>query len=135
MISSKTNQKFEVKNDSGKMIFDSSEPKSAGGNGKYPRPTELLLGALGSCLNVTICSIAEREGYKIDSLKVIISTDVETKGVINEQIKDGFYNMKIKFDMKSNIPVSKQEQFLQKCLTACPVHSVVENPTNIEWDY
>ena len=60
------------------MLFKSDEPIKVGGSGKYPQPTELMLGALVSCLNITIRSVAKRRGYTIKKLEVTIETDVET---------------------------------------------------------
>lgn len=135
LISKKTDEYYEVTNQSNDMIFKSDEPTKVGGSGKYPRPTELMLGALGSCLNITIRSVAKKRGYTIKSLEIEIESDVETHGIIDEKIKDGFYNTGIKIKMDSDIPTDEKEHFLQFCITACPVHAAIENATNINWEY
>ncbi|MGX5377521.1 OsmC family protein [Ligilactobacillus sp. LYQ135] len=135
MISTKSNDGYEVTNDTGEMIFKCDESKAAGGSGQYPRPTDYLLGALGSCLNITIRSMAKREGFEVKQLKIIITGDVELAGIFNSNIRNGFYNLKLKIEMDSNIPSEKKEEFLQKCMTACPVHETIENATDIKWDY
>lgn len=54
VVSIKSDDGYEVINDTGEFVFKCDEPEKLGGNGKYPRSTDYLLGALGSCLNITV---------------------------------------------------------------------------------
>lgn len=135
MISKKSNDGYEVENSNKKFTFKCDEPVSAGGSGEYPRPTDYLLAALGSCLNITARSLAKRKGITIYDLTITIEADVETHGILDSKIQNGMFNINIKFDLDSDLAISKKERFLQECLTACPVHQTLENATNITWSY
>lgn len=51
----------------------SDEPKESGGDDRGPGPTELLLGALGACVAMTVTMYAERKGWALGDVTVDLS--------------------------------------------------------------
>lgn len=51
----------------------SDEPKEVGGDDRGPGPTELLLGALGACVAMTVTMYAERKGWALGDVTVDLS--------------------------------------------------------------
>lgn len=51
----------------------SDEPKGAGGGDQGPDPYELLLAALGSCTNMTLHIYAERQGWPLQEVSVVLN--------------------------------------------------------------
>lgn len=135
VVSTKSNNGYEVTNDTGKLIFKCDESEKVGGSGKYPRPTDYFFGALGSCLNITARSLAKRKGIKISKLVITVTGNVETHGIVDSRIKNRISNIQIKFEMVSDLPRTEQERFFQECVTACPVHATIENQTKVTWNY
>lgn len=135
VVSTKSDDGYEVTNDTGELVFKCDEPARVGGSGKYPRPTDYFFGALGSCLNITARSLAKRKGIKINKLVVTVTGNVETHGIVDPRIKDQISDIQIKFEMESDLPRTEEERFFQECVTACPVHATVEDQTKVTWSY
>jgi putative redox protein len=111
---------------SGSVILTDA-PVDNKGKGEKFSPTDMVASALGSCI-FTIMGIAAREhGFSIDgsSCKITkIMTDVPRK--IGE--------IKIEFDLTSNVYTDKQKKILDYCVRTCPValslnESVIQNVT------
>jgi putative redox protein len=109
---------------SGSVIITDAPPDNKG-KGEYFSPTDLVASALGSCI-FTIMGIAAREhGFSIGSSSCRI-----TKIMTDKPRKIG--EIKIEFDLTSNIYTEKQKTILEYCVKTCPValslnESVIQN--------
>ncbi len=74
----------EVFTHSHRLIVD--EPVPMGGNNEGPRPTELLLSALGSCISITLRMYAEHKGIDAGPISVAVSRDKDTPTKISVDI-------------------------------------------------
>ena len=111
---------------SGSVIITDA-PVDNKGKGEYFSPTDLVASALGSCI-YTIMGIAAREhGFSIDGSSCSI-----TKIMTDSPRKIG--EIRIDFDMTTNIYTDKQKKILDYCVKTCPValslnESVIQNVT------
>jgi putative redox protein len=59
----------------GPHSFVADEPIALGGSGLGPTPYELLLGALSSCMAMTLRMYADRKGWPLQSVTIQLRTD------------------------------------------------------------
>ena len=59
----------------GPHSFIADEPIALGGSGLGPTPYELLLGALSSCMAMTLRMYADRKGWPLQSVTIQLRTD------------------------------------------------------------
>jgi len=59
----------------GPHSFIADEPIALGGTGLGPTPYELLLGALSSCMAMTLRMYADRKGWPLQSVSIHLRTD------------------------------------------------------------
>jgi putative redox protein len=57
----------------GRHRFLADEPKASGGQDEGPDPYELLLSALGSCTNMTLRLYADRKGWPLREIRVVLT--------------------------------------------------------------
>jgi len=69
IVTSKQNLRNEVRYGSG-HIFITDEPGESGGEDLGPDPYTLLLGALGSCISMTVTLYARRKNWPLEQVTV-----------------------------------------------------------------
>ncbi len=111
--------------------YHADEPLDSGGTDTAVTPTEMLLGALGSCIAITVKMYAERKGWHLD--EVVVTLDIERFSGKDYPDYDGdaqfVYEIReqLKF-VGVEIDDSKREKLLE-IATKCPVSRVIELPT------
>jgi putative redox protein len=69
VVTSLSNMQNEVRYGEGAR-FTTDEPTALGGEGAGPDPYALLLGALGSCVSMTVMLYARRKGWPVERVTV-----------------------------------------------------------------
>lgn len=88
----------------------SDEPPTSGGEDRGPAPTELLLGAIGACVAITVKMYAARKGWAIGEIQVDLSGKDEGAVFVVER------------RLTFSAPVSdEQHQRLTEIAARCPV--------------
>ncbi len=110
-------------------VYYADEPTEAGGTDAMATPTEMLMGALGSCIAITCKLYAERKGWLLEGVEVRLDFerfngkdypayegDAQFVHEIREQIT--FYG-----DLSD-----EQRERLMDMASKCPVSRVIEFP-------
>lgn len=128
VVTSQTNLRNEVRYGDGRT-FITDEPVSAGGEDAGPDPYTLLLGALGSCISMTLMMYARRKQWPLESVEVRLRQDRMHAKDCKECTKDtGGYIHRIERSVTLNGPLSDEQRArLQEIAHKCPVHKTLNS--------
>lgn len=123
VVTSLSNMQNEVRYGDGARLT-TDEPVALGGEGAGPDPYTLLLGALGSCVSMTVMLYARRKGWPVERVTVRLRhkrlhardcAECETKG-------DSFvHRIERAVDIAGEL-TDEQRARLQEIAHKCPVH-------------
>lgn len=107
----------EVFTHSHRMIVD--EPVPMGGNDEGPRPSELLLSALGSCISITLRMYAEHKGIEAGPITVAVSRD-----------KDQTTKIQVDIQVEGDLDEAQLKR-MRAIAGKCPVHKLLTSDLDI----
>lgn len=107
----------EVFTHSHRMIVD--EPVPMGGNDEGPRPSELLLSALGSCISITLRMYAEHKGIEAGPITVAVSRD-----------KDQPTKIQVDIQVEGDLDEAQLKR-MRAIAGKCPVHKLLTSDLDI----
>jgi uncharacterized OsmC-like protein len=109
--------------------LDADEPELLLGHDQGPGATEALLHALVSCMGGTFVYYATALGVKIDSMRLHAEGDVDLRGFLGiaEEVRRGFQNIRVTFDVASGAPREKIDELIQLTQKYSPVFDVVSH--------
>jgi putative redox protein len=133
MVTSLSNLRNEVRYEDGRTLV-TDEPVSAGGDGDGPDPYTLLLGALGSCVSMTVTLYARRKGWPLERVTVRLRQNrMHAKDCANcSPETEGFiHRIERSVTLEGNL-TEEQRARLQEIAHKCPVHKTLTSPIMIE---
>ena len=128
VVTSQENLRNEVRYGAGHS-FITDEPVAAGGEDAGPDPYTLLLGALGSCISMTLKLYARRKQWPLESVTVHLKqTRIHSKDCQEcLQAKDGFIH-RIERTVTITGPLSEEQRArLQEIAHKCPIHKTLSS--------
>jgi len=114
----------------GEHVFYADEPLEKGGTDTMATPSQMVMGALGACIAITLRMYADRKGWPMDS--VVVDLDFERfkgmdypgyegdSGIVHEVRK----GIRITGDL-----TEEQIERLLDIAGKCPVHRLIATPT------
>tara|TARA_R110002124_G_scaffold232808_1_gene397873 strand:+ start:228 stop:629 length:402 start_codon:yes stop_codon:yes gene_type:complete len=104
------------------MVLD--EPIKAGGGDTGPTPVEYLLTAIGGCVAMTLRMYAERKGWDLGKIKVIVSQKEEltSSGIKKSLVEE--------ISIENEITDEQRTKLLEMA-GKCPVAKMVKGETEI----
>jgi putative redox protein len=126
VVTSQTNLRNEVRYGEGQS-FITDEPVSAGGEDAGPDPYTLLLGALGSCISMTLMMYAQRKQWPLETVEVRLRQNRMHAKDCKEcvQSQDGYIH-RIERSVTITGPLSDEQRArLQEIAHKCPVHKTL----------
>ncbi len=97
------------------------EPPEKGGTDTGPRPTQLLAASLAGCTAITIEMYADRKGWDVGKLDVLV--EMEYEGTVPSS-----------FDVSITLPAELDAEQRRKLLVIaakCPVHKVLAGAATV----
>jgi putative redox protein len=106
--------------------FTTDEPREAGGEDAGPDPYTLLLGALGSCISMTVHLYARRKQWPVETVTVRLRQNrIHAKDCQDCTDKEGFIH-RIQRAVEVTGDLSEEQHArLQEIAHKCPVHKTL----------
>lgn len=103
------------------------EPPSLGGTDQGPNPVELVLAALGGCLNVLITSFAKQHGVELQGSKVYVEGDLDPNGFLEKDlnVRPGFQEIRYRIDIDSSSAPERIQALIEHVERVCPVKDIL----------
>lgn len=103
--------------------LSADEPTSLGGNDTGATPFELVLAGLGSCKAITIRMYAERKGWRLEAVDVVVNYENKNKG--------GVALIQTELFLAGDLDTSQKQRLLE-IGDRCPVHRLLTGQAVIE---
>lgn len=125
VVTSQKNLQHEVRYGVGKA-FTTDEPRTAGGDDAGPDPYTLILGALGSCISMTVQLYARRKEWPVESVTVRLrQSRIHAKDCQDCTDKEGFIHRIERSVIVTGDLSEEQHARLQEIAHKCPVHKTL----------
>ncbi|MDD2352372.1 MAG: OsmC family protein [Atribacterota bacterium] len=117
------------------MLMD--KPLEENGTNLAPKPAEISLQALGSCLLFACLYAADRLNVTIDGLKVNLEGEIVPGGWIDEQQnkRPGFKNVKYEILINTKHSEEEVEKVHNLALKASPMYDNFIHPINVQGSF
>ena len=125
--------KFENQVEVGNHLLAADEPVEAGGSDRGPDPYGYLLSALGACISMTLTMYAERKGWPLTGVKVVLHHEkVHVRDC--EDCAEGASRLLDRIEKRLTLEGEldgAQIQRLEEIATKCPVHKTLTGDVEI----
>lgn len=110
--------------------YHADEPVSAGGTDTAPTPTEMVMGALGSCMAITAKMYADRKKWPLEGVEVSLDYERFSGRDYEAYEGDEMFVHEIRKHITFHGPLDDdQRERLLEISTRCPVHRLLATPT------
>ena len=125
VVTSQKNLQNEVRYGVG-HAFTTDEPLAAGGDDAGPDPYTLLLGALGSCISMTVHLYARRKQWPVETVTVRLRQNrMHAKDCQDCTDKEGFIHRIERAVTVTGDLSPEQHARIQEIAHKCPVHKTL----------
>lgn len=129
IVESQGNLRNEVRYGAG-HTFTTDEPVAAGGEDAGPDPYTLLLGALGSCISMTVTLYARRKQWPLERVHVRLRQGrIHGKDCAECAQQPDAYVHRIERVVSFTGPLTDEQRArLQEIAHKCPLHKTLSSP-------
>lgn len=98
------------------FTVDAGEPNILLGHDEGPNPAEFLLHALAACLTTSVVYVASARKVKLNAVSSTVEGDMDVQGALglNDSIRNGFSQIRVKFTVDADAPREKIEEVVQR---------------------
>ncbi len=109
------------------------EPKSLGGTNEGANPVEYILAGFAGCANVIGHLVAEELGFKIKSLRIEVSGELNPQRFLGASLQEraGFKALHLSLIPDTDASIQTLTKWLQIVEERCPVKDNLQNSTPI----
>jgi len=111
----------------GEHSLSIDEPVEAGGSATGPTPYEVLLAALGACTAMTVRLYAQRHGWPLEDVEVVLShSRIHAQDCAECETRDGFLDQIDKRIVLHGSLTPEQRGRLHEIADRCPVQRTLQ---------
>ncbi len=118
-------RRFAIRARGNEVIVD--DTMEAGGPGDGFRPTELLMGALATCMAGTMLNFARNQDITIEGISVTMEDETAPH-------PDRVGRIGIEMIVRADV-TERQRASLRRVASACKIHNTLEDPPRIELSF
>lgn len=96
--------------------IDAGEPGILLGHDEGPNPAEFLLHSLAACLTTSLVYVCSARGVEVESVESTVEGDMDVQGALglNNEVRNGFQAIRVKFNVVSSAPQEKIDECLRR---------------------
>jgi uncharacterized OsmC-like protein len=116
------------------FVLKADEPKVLLGEDSAPNPVEYLMHALVTCVTTSLIYHAAAKGIRLDEVESRAEGEIDLRGFLglDDTVRRGYKNLKIKFRIKADVPDEQLEELCQLGPTYSPVFDSVSRGVPVE---
>ena len=116
------------------FVLNSDEPAVLLGGESAANPVEYLMHALVACVTTSLIYHAAAKGIRLDEVESRAEGEIDLHGFLglDDNVRRGYKNLKIKFRIKADVPDEQLEELCQLGPTFSPVFDSVSRGVPIE---
>ncbi|HMO10193.1 MAG TPA: OsmC family protein [Actinotalea sp.] len=113
----------------GRHVWTVDEPVAAGGDDAGPGPYDLLKAAVGSCVSITLRLYADRKGWPVETIGVVVGHEKVTVTVDDRPTRRDRFSVDLSFTGELS---DEQRARLVEIAERCPVHRTLAHGAAFE---
>ena len=116
------------------FVLNADEPAVLLGDDSAPNPVEYLMHALVACVTTSLVYHAAAKGIRLDEVESRAEGEIDLHGFLglDDNIRRGYKNLKIKFRIKANVPDEQLEELCKLGPTYSPVFDSITRGVPVE---
>src|SRR5262249_56134514 len=107
-----------------------------GGWGGGRAPVGGVLEGGGGCLSGGLANIAAARGVELTEVTSTVEGDIDLNGILglNDQVRNGFEQIRVTFDVKGNAPAEKLRQVVEQSKARSAVFDIITSGVPVSVD-
>jgi uncharacterized OsmC-like protein len=116
------------------FTVDAGEPGILLGHDEGPNPAEFLLHALAACLTTSVVYVASARSVILDEVESTVEGDMDVQGALglNNEVRNGFSAIRVKFSIKAQAPQEKIQEVLDRAWARSAVFDSITRGVPVE---
>lgn len=116
------------------FAIDADHPEIFASEDNGPTPTEIVLGALASCLTAGVATVATNRGVQLRRVTATVQGTMDLQGIlgIDGDVRNGFDAITVTYDIDADASKKDIEAIVAQSQKRSAVFDIVTNPSTVK---